>query len=647
RVESDDDNHEEREISEGKSEQEKPARQLAIHLAKRIDGWLAPGARPGGEGWLDSEDRPLRAGDIMILSASRQQPIFSLLPSLLKSYGIGVAPRDRVVLSEQPAVRDLLVLGRVLLARDDDLSLAITLKSPLFGFTDADLLALARIRRGGERGERGKFFSLWDVLRGSSESRHQEVVACLRDYGDRVDRRRPYEFYCEILQEGLRERLLADLSADAEEDIERFLNWSLAWEKEGEVAPSLERFLHDLSRDRTEHAGRQDPHPDEVRILTIHGAKGLEAPVVILPQTTRLPKLGRLLWMKDEVAEWPLWLPNRARHPQGLEEKIDVMRKKLNEEDNRLLYVALTRARDRLHVYGVESPYQEKRENWWYTRIRDGFERLEGVEPFEIALPWELAEGDTALRFIHKGGKREADPEKHPDETRSENPRPPWWGTDAPETAIESVESVAPVLSASSLSGEGGESESSGHGVVSTEGGDDRRKALLRGDYIHRLLQFLPGQPSGSREQLARGWLGRVAGDFTSEEQEEMLLSVLRVLDSDFAALCFVPHALSEVGIVGTVEREGKALRINGRIDQLVIDAERVLVVDYKSDRRPPASAREVSLGYLLQMAAYRALLRDIYPGREVEAALLWTSRPLWMPLPSELLDSLISVRGL
>ncbi|MDA8008689.1 MAG: UvrD-helicase domain-containing protein [Alphaproteobacteria bacterium] len=626
--------------------QRSPEVRLAEHLAERIAGWLESGARPGDEGWLDSERRPLRAGDIMILFADRQSPVFSLLPRLLKRRGVGVAPRDRIILADQPAVRDLMALGRALLARDDNLPLAITLKSPLFAFTDADLLALSR------RARTDNLPSLLPALSGSSEPRHRAAAALLREYGNGVDHRRPYEFYGEILQEGLRARLVADLGADADEDIERFLNWALSWE-EGETAPSLERFLHDLERDRVAHSGRQDPHPDEVRLMTIHGAKGLESPVVILPQTTRaLPQGGPLLWREDSAGgSWPLWLPSRSRLPRELDGELAAAREKIGEEDNRLLYVALTRAADRLYVYGVESHYREAREDSWYLRIRAGFEGLPGVETFDAALPW-VGDGDSdgdgdgdsdgvALRLIKKGGGEERDKKKATEKVAAISGAaltPTWWSEDAPADISEKVWFASSLGADDADRGDGdSDSDSDGDAVSDVRAGSWR--ALARGEYIHRLLEFLPSVVSGDRARLGHIWLEGRAREFDGGERAEILSSVLEVLER--GAPCFVPHGMSEVEIVGRVEVSGEPVLVSGRVDRLVVDAKRVLVVDYKSDRDPPPTAEGVSRRYLVQMAAYRTLLGRMYAGRDVEAALLWTSGPLWMPLPGVLLDSL------
>ncbi|MDA8005449.1 MAG: double-strand break repair helicase AddA [Alphaproteobacteria bacterium] len=620
-----------------------PNRLLAEHLADRIAGWVKSDARPGDEGWLDSKSRPMREGDIMVLFASRQTKVFSLLSRLLKQREVRVAARDRIILADQPAVRDLMILGRALLARDDDLSLAITLKSPLFGFTDKDLLDLSR------RVKREGLSSLEKALSESDESRHKEAAALLREYGGRVDRRRPYEFYDRILQEGLRAQLVADLGQDAKEDIERFLNWTLAWER-GEEAPSLERFLHDLERDRVERPMQQDPRSDEVRLMTIHGAKGLQAPVVILPQTTRRPKAEHLLWERDdehgddESGAWPLWLPDSSRLPHGLEERIEAERLRKHEEYNRLLYVALTRAADRLYVYGIAPRSRKDWDDQWYVRIREGFKRLPGVETFDAGLPWVGDDSDSdgvALRLIKKGDGGERDKKKATEEVAAisgEALTPTWWSEDAPADISEKVWFASSLGADDADRGDGdSDSDSDGDAVSDVRAGSWR--ALARGEYIHRLLEFLPSVVSGDRARLGHIWLEGRAREFDGGERAEILSSVLEVLER--GAPCFVPHGMSEVEIVGRVEVSGEPVLVSGRVDRLVVDAKRVLVVDYKSDRDPPPTAEGVSRRYLVQMAAYRTLLGRMYAGRDVEAALLWTSGPLWMPLPGVLLDSL------
>ena len=246
-----------------------PVVRLAGRIAGTIRGWLESGEK------LTSENRPIRAGDILILVRKRT-PFAPAMISALKARGIKVAGADRLILTDQIAVQDLMALGDFLCLPEDDLALASVLKSPLFGLDDDDLLALAPKRQG----------FLWQelVARAGTEARFSGPAEALRRWRTRADSVPPFEFFSALLDaDGMRARMLERLGAEAADAIDELLNLALAYD-EG-AAPSLQGFLSWLREGTRVIKRDMEQGLDEVRVMTVHGAKGLEAPIVFLPDT--------------------------------------------------------------------------------------------------------------------------------------------------------------------------------------------------------------------------------------------------------------------------------------------------------------------------------------------------------------------------
>ncbi len=345
-------------------------------LADDLAGWIRD--QTDGSVMLESKGRPLRAGDIMIL-VRRRDALPAALVRSLKALGVPVAGLDRMVLTEQPAVRDLMVLGDALLLPQDDLTFASLLTSPLGGLNDDDLMDLA-IGRGRP---------LWEVLRDRHDETPKWTVAWLffSTLLGRVDYVSPHALFAEALGAlGGRAKLLARLGAEAAEPVDELLNAALRYATIH--PPSLQGFLQWLRRSGAEIKREAEGAGDQVRILTVHGAKGLQAPLVILPDTTSVPKDDdELLWGEDPASGFavPIWTPRKEFHCAGTKRIRDEATRRRREEHNRLLYVALTRAEDRLIVCGWR-PKHAPNDACWYNSIARGFARLV-----------ETAEGDVAI----------------------------------------------------------------------------------------------------------------------------------------------------------------------------------------------------------------------------------------------------------
>jgi ATP-dependent helicase/nuclease subunit A len=582
-----------------------PRTRLANAIAATIAGWVSKGEM------IAASDRPIRPGDVMVLVRRRNEFIGELLRAL-KQRSIPVAGADRLVLTEQLAVQDLVALGRFLLLPEDDLTLATVLKGPLFGIDEETLFDLA-YGRGAER--------LWDRLRSRADTspRLRQIVERLSDLLARADFVPPYELYAEILgaQDG-RRRLLERLGVEAEDPVEEFLSLALAYEREH--APSLQGFLRWLVAGDTEvkrdFGARQ---PNEIRILTVHGAKGLEAPVVFLPDTTQLPNIpDSLLWTEREGL--PLWCPRRDLALPVYAAEKRALRARQLQEYRRLLYVAMSRARDRLYICGWQTR-DGPREDSWYALCHTGLSAIAAQFSFDTK-PLIGADGwcGEGLRLVCNQTALPV-PDHSAAAAAFAGP-PPDWVDHPPPPEPDPPRRIAP----SRPSGR----EPPALSPLAAQGHDRFKRGLL----VHRLLHCLPELPVEERQIAARRFLALPAHRLMAEERDEIERETLAVLNHpDFAPL-FGPGSQGEVPLVGVIG--GHVL--SGQIDRLVVEEKRVLVLDYKTLRLPPRAAEEVAPVYLRQLAAYQAAIARIYPDRGIRCALLWTEGPRLMPISPEIL---------
>jgi ATP-dependent helicase/nuclease subunit A len=592
-----------------------PRGRLAKLVAERIAAMIRNGDR------LESRGREVRAGDVLVLVRRRDALVEELVREL-KQRGVPVAGVDRMVLTEQIAVMDLVALGQFLLLPEDDLTLATVLKSPFVGLTEDELFALAH-PRGHRR--------LWTELRQRADETvaFKSAHAFLSELLARADFMPPYELYADLLgRRGGRKALLQRLGPDAADPIDEFLNLALAFERTH--VPSLQGFLQwlggggvEVKRDLDQDAGGQ------VRIMTVHGAKGLQAPIVFLPDTMQTPRhTARLLWIEDsQRRRLPLWSPRVPYDDTCAAGGREAQRRLDAEEHNRLLYVALTRAEDRLYVCGWHGR-QTPADDCWYHLIANGIASI--ARSFEFDCRPELGAQGWGGR-----GRRLITEQTAVRETESRSPRTmqpipsglPNWHADPPPAEAAGARPLTPSRP------EGAEPS------VRTPIGPDDRVRFRRGLLIHRLLELLPELPRERRPDACRRFLARPIHELDAGAQDEIARETLRVLDDPVYAPLFGPGSRAEVRVAGEIAGVHGTMVLSGQVDRLVVTADEVLVLDYKTNRPPPTVEDEVAEIYFRQMAAYRAVLRSIYPGRTVGCALLWTDGPRLMPLSSRLLD--------
>jgi ATP-dependent helicase/nuclease subunit A len=551
---------------------------------------------------VKGEPRQAGPGDIMVLVRKRKE-LAGLIVARLHAAGVPVAGVDRLRLGAPLAVKDLLAALRFAAQPLDDLSLANLLVSPLIGWSQEQLL------EHGWR-EQGR---LWEHLR---QSRHADVAA-LRELLDPLLARADFEPPQALLHWLLvgpwqgRRKLVARLGREANDPIDELLNAALAYSASN--TPSLQGFPRWFDAGEGELKREADSGRGLVRVMTVHGSKGLEAPIVILADATGNPDSSptRGLTLTDARSGQTLPLPDlrSAERVGPIAEAEARAAAQEREEHWRLLYVAMTRAEEALFIGGALGKREsEPAPDSWYARLAPLF----AGEPIADAVWGERRErGQRATEQAARDQAELAIPAPLPGwATRPIGPEPRPPRPLAPSSAGEE-HGADPPLPPEAL-------------VI----------AARRGVLLHRLLERLPDVAAPERKERARAWLQRNAADLPAEEHEDMLARALAVISHPDWAELFGPSALAEVPLAATVGGHV----IAGTADRLLVEPDRVLVADFKTARRPPASLAQVPPSTVRQMAAYVAALAVIYPGRRIEAAVLYTQTPQLIPLPAELL---------
>jgi ATP-dependent helicase/nuclease subunit A len=594
------------------------ARITALHIGQLI-----------GSEKRAKDGKPLHAGHFMVLVRRRNEFVGALVQQL-KRADIGVAGVDRLNLGEELAIQDLLAMARFVLLPQDDLNLACLLKSPLIGIDEDQLFTLAYGRTG----------HLWRALRekAAGDPAFARAHEILSRWLARADYTTPFDFFAQALgPEQGRRKLLERLGREASDPIDELLARALQYQ--AAEAGSLQGFLRwfeagggEIKRDLD--ANRRP----EVRILTVHASKGLQAPIVYLPDTTRVPRDGERI-LPEARGRTRLWLPRTDDANEAARAWRNDVRERALEEQNRLLYVAMTRAEDRLYVSGyINSKRQDQ--GCWYDRIKAGL--AASVDAPDVGdrghaepQPFDFTTLDPAAGWAGDGFKLANDGAlpviDEPELALEARVALPAWVHTPPRPENDPPTPLAPSQPLPD------EATNAPRAFSPASAGDARR--WKRGQLLHELLRHLPGLPSAERAETAERFLAQPAHGLAPEEIAAWSAEALAVTETPAHAALFAPGSRAEVPLIGTVKTPRGTFTVSGQVDRLAVSTREVLIVDYKTNRPPPASADGVALSYRRQLALYRALLQEIYPGRPVRAFLLWTAAPRLMEIDAKTLD--------
>lgn len=580
---------------------ETPLGRVAVRIAATIERMIKNGEV------LPAQGRPCRPGDFLVLVQKRNR-LAEMVVAELKNRNIDVAGRDRMILASQLAIRDLIALGRLALLPEDDLNTACVLKGPLVGLSEDELFALAYERKG----------TLLGALRARRDETPNFGAAWQRisNWRRRADMMPPFEFFSAVLDsDGGRRALLARLGPDAADPVEDFLGAAIDFEREH--VPSLEGFLHWLETGEAEVKRDLEQGRNEVRVMTVHGAKGLQAEVVFLADACTVPAAqneDRIGWIDDQLPLWPAHSGNATHLTEELKAQA---RAETLAEYRRLLYVALTRAKDRLYIAG-------------YTSKRGGsdltWHQMSEMALKEIGTPVIEADGRTC--WVYETPQTEEPDGSAVSGTAAEAAAdlPAWVRATAP------AEPTPPApLSPSRPDDE--------DPPVRSPLGTDDGSRFVRGRIVHALMQTLPELAPDAREAAAKTYLARPVFGLSDDDRTTTLAEVMAVLGDPTMSRVFGPDSRAEVPLSGTIDTKDGPRVVSGQIDRLALVGDDVLIVDFKTNRPPPTTPETTPPQYLRQMATYRAALEPVFPGKNIRCILLWTDGPNWMELPDDLLQ--------
>ncbi|WP_300549546.1 double-strand break repair helicase AddA [Roseovarius sp.] len=574
------------------------ARQIARSIRRMIDNNQAIPDASAPSGF-----RAVEPGDFLIL-VRRRSGFFHEVIRECKAQGLPIAGADRLKVGAELAVRDLAALLSYLATPEDDLSLATALRSPLFGWTEAQLYDLAQ-------GRKQRYLSA--ELRDRA-AEFPETRRILEDLGRQADFLRPYDLIELILtRHNGRQKLLARLGQEAEDGIDALLSQAMAYEQR--AVDSLTGFLVWMETDDLEIKRQMDSAGNRIRVMTVHGAKGLEAPIVILPDTARRnpPTMGQIVTTEDSA----LWTGKSDEMPTAIRDATEIAKAAQMAERDRLLYVAMTRAEKWLIVAAFGD--LGKQGDTWYDKIKLGMQKA-GASSFDFAT-------GAGLR-LEFGDWTET--ETHPDKSSEPEipPLAPCFAQPAPEVAPRPA-TISP-------------SDMGGAKALPGERGLDEEAAKRRGRQVHRLLEFLPQVPAQDWPATAARLLARGDDAATGDELALLLGEAEKALTRPGLQSLFAPETLAEVSITANLDAlNGR--RIHGTIDRLIIEPDRILAVDFKTNAMVPDTPKDCPDGLLRQMGAYAHALAAIYPEHKIETAILWTRTATLMPLPHDLVTDALS----
>lgn len=598
-----------------------PAVLLATKIADSIKGWV-------GQTLPGMED-PLKFGDILVLVRKRDR-FLTAFTRTMKDKGLAIAGADRLTLTDHVAVEDLLAIGRVVLLPEDDLSLACVLKGVFFNVDEETLFEFAH-----SRGEA----SLYDQIVGISQEKLHPKSKIASVIFERLEKMfevgrtsSVFDFYANLLgkMEG-RKKILSRLGMEAEDVLDSFLDETLVFTNDR--AGGLETFITELTKAEPVIKREVELERDEVRVLTVHSSKGLEARVVFLVDhcsaawsEKHRPEILEI--ENDQNRNGYLWLTSKEQHVEATRISTTLIAEAAEAEYRRLLYVGMTRAADRLVVCGFRGT-REPNHPYWHQMIENSL----------VDTATEIRNDAGELSALHWISKSQPAISTKSSELElpltSELSSTPGWlhepaRADAPLPRPLTPSGAFALIDRDSLTNETLKFDANaGTNTI----------AIQRGNATHKLLEVLPDILPENRLSLATDYLDKTCPNLSLAQRTEILNSIFGILSDDRFKDLFEGETRAEVSLAGRLDVKSGSMLVTGQIDRLVIKDDRVTILDYKTNRNVPKSIAETPDEYITQLALYRDLVARIYKTKETISALLWTQTPDLMVIPDETLD--------
>jgi ATP-dependent helicase/nuclease subunit A len=576
-----------------------PSLKLAELIATNIEDWLV------NKKILKSKDRYITEGDIMIL-VRRRNDLTDNLVKELKKRNIKVAGIDRMKIAENIAIMDLMALANFLLLQSDDLSLACTLKSPLFNISEENLMELAINREN----------TLWNSLKvfAKVNKNYLDIFEYLQELIYKAKNNSPFALFSYIIEvrDG-RKKLCARLGEEINDPLDEFINLTLSFQKDN--IPSLQNFIKWFENSAIDVKRDLENHLSQVRIMTIHASKGLQAPIVILADTVSVPNSFDKLIFTDLVI-WPGKIANYNQYCHNLRKQKS---KEEYDEYLRLLYVALTRAEDQLIICGYKTSHQVSN-NCWYSIIKSSMKLIAKEYVFKTSNDLSLYFMDQVAYII------ETDQLIAPINNVTNNKQadikdlilPSFLFKDPPKEPTSFKQIIASVKIS--------QDNDFNYNILNNN-------EFKKGNIIHKLLEFSSIIKKNSN--TIWNFIKQYAADLDEDIQLKIYNQYITLLETKEYDLIFGPNSKAEASIAGIVANK---FIISGKIDRLVILENQVMIIDYKSDLIVATCSEEVNPNYLKQMSLYHCLIKEIYPDKKITCWLIWTNNASLMELSQSLI---------